>query len=107
MLPSPSRLLIDFNSSVRPAYARLTDSWNFSPLFGDWTTANVDDAPFGGRLWSTENMHEDCNAFFFQPPDSKMNIPRLLELLVESLESKAPTRFLLVIPKQNSLPNLF
>jgi hypothetical protein len=85
----------------------LTDSWNFSPLFGDWTTANVDDALFGGRLWSTENMHEDCNALFFQPPDSKMNIPRLLEILAGSLESKTPTRFLLVIPKQNILPKSF
>ena len=38
-----------------------TDSWNFSPLFGEWTSANVDDASFGCRLWSTETMHEGCN----------------------------------------------
>jgi hypothetical protein len=84
-----------------------TDSWNFSPLFGDWTSANADDALFGGRLWSTETMHEGCNALFFQPPDSKVHIPRLLELLAGSLESKAPTRFIVVVPKQNVLPKPF
>ena len=85
----------------------LTDSWNFSPLFGDWTSANVDDALVGGRVWSTENMHEGCNALFFQPPDSQISIPRLLEILAGSLESKAPTRFILIIPKQSVLSKPF
>ena len=27
----------------------LTDSWSFSPLFGDWTSINSYDEPFGGK----------------------------------------------------------
>ena len=85
----------------------LTDAWNFSPLFGEWTSANADDIPFGCKLWSTENMHEGCNVFFFQPPDSTINFQGLLRILARSLESKAPTRFVIIIPKQKTLPTPF
>ncbi len=43
----------------------------------------------------------------FFNPDTTINIPRLLEILAKSLESKAPTRFILVIPKQNILSKHF
>ena len=78
-----------------------TDSWNYSPLFGEWT--HPEDVPFGARLWSTATMHEGCNAFFFQPPHTQVNIQGLLEILTESLETKSPTRF---VAKQEILPNL-
>jgi hypothetical protein len=84
-----------------------TDSWNFSPLFGEWTSANVDDVPFGCKLWASENMHEGCNAFLFQPPGNNINFQGLLGILAKSLESKQPTRFVIVIPKQSTLPKPF
>ena len=50
-------------------------------------------------------MHEGCNAFFYQPPNTKVSIQGLLEILTESLETKTPTRFVLIVPKQEILPN--
>ena len=85
----------------------LTDSWNFCPLFDDWTSVNPYDVPFGARLWATITMHEGCNAFFLQTPENNVNIQGLLEILAESLETKLPTRFLLIIPEQKSLPSHF
>ena len=84
-----------------------TDSWSFSPLFGDWTSINSFDEPFGGKLWVTATMHEGGNVFFFQAPNDNINIQRLLEILSESLDSIRPSRFVLVIPKQKSLPKHF
>ena len=84
-----------------------TDSWNFSPLFGDWTSINSHDVPFGSKLWFTATMHEGCNAFFVQPPNNNIKIQGLMEILMESLESRLPSRFVLVIPKQASLPKEF
>jgi len=84
-----------------------TDSWSFSPLFGDWTSINSFDEPFGGKLWVTATMHEGGNSFFFQAPNDNINIQRLLEILSESLDSIRPSRFVLVIPKQKSLPKHF
>ena len=81
-----------------------TDSWNYSPLFGEWTSIHPEDVPFGARLWSTATMHEGRNAFFFQPPHTQVNIQGLLEILTESLETKSPTRFVAVVPKQEILP---
>jgi hypothetical protein len=52
-------------------------------------------------------MHGGCNAFFFQAPDSDINIQGLLRVLAESLESHAPTRFVLCIPKQEAIPTRF
>ena len=74
----------------------LTDSWSFCPLFDDWTSINSYDVPFGARLWTTTTMHAGCNAFFLQTPDSNVNIQGLLDVLGESLETKLPTRFVLV-----------
>jgi hypothetical protein len=84
-----------------------TDSWNYSPLFGEWTSIYSEDVPFGARLWSTTTMHEGCNAFFYQPPNTKVSIQGLLEILTESLETKTPTRFVLIVPKQEILPNSY
>src|SRR6185437_12929386 len=50
--------------------------------------------------------HEGRNAFFFQPPHTQVNIQGLLEILTESLETKSPTRFVAIVPKQEILPNL-
>ena len=52
-------------------------------------------------------MHEGCNAFFFHAPNSNINIQRLLEILSESMDSRLPSRFVLVVPKQEILPNHF
>ena len=43
-----------------------TDSWNYSPLFGEWTSIHPEDVPFA-RLWSTATMHEGRNASFSKP----------------------------------------
>jgi hypothetical protein len=67
-----------------------TDSWNFSPLFGEWTSGNTCDIPFGCRLWSTETIHAGCNVLFFQPPGSSIKIQRLVELLTGSWNLRHP-----------------
>ena len=85
----------------------LTDSWSFCPLFDDWTSVNPCDVPFGARLWTERTMHEGCNAFFLQTPDSNVNSQGLLKMLAESLETKIPTRFLILLPEQKSLPTQF
>ena len=85
----------------------LTDVLNFSAIFEDWTSINKCDAPFGGKLWTTPALHSGSNSFFFQPPCSKVSINGLLNVLSECLESKAPTRFIVVIPKQEKLPSKF
>ena len=108
---SQYQLRQDFLSMLIQAFTLhtqgFTDSWNFSPLFGEWTSGNTFDIPFGCRLWSTETMHAGCNVLFFQPPDSSIKLQHLLELLAGSLESNAPTRFVIVIPKQSTLPKPF
>ena len=68
---------------------------------------NESDVPFGARLWSTISLHSGTNSFFFQAPESKIKIQGLLETLSESLQSKAPSRFICVIPKQEILPSQF
>jgi hypothetical protein len=85
----------------------LTDSWSFCPLFDEWTSVNPCDVPFGARLWTTRTMHGGCTVFFLQTPDSNVNSQGLLEMLAESLETRVPTRFLLILPEQKSLPAQF
>jgi hypothetical protein len=86
---SQYKLRKDFLSMLIQAFTLhtqgFTDSWNFSPLFGEWTSGNTFDIPFGCRLWSTETMHAGCNVLFFQPPDSSIKLQRLLELLTGSV----------------------
>ena len=110
-MPPRYQLRQDLVSLLTQAFALqthgFTDAWNYLPLFGDWTSTNQYDVPFGARLWTTATMHGGCNAFFFQPPDNNINIQGLLEILAESLETSFPTRFVLVIPKQVVLPPHF
>src|SRR4051812_38578940 len=70
----------------------LTDSWSFYPLFDDWTSVNPCDVPFGARLWT------GCDVFFFSKPPIAIPRQGLLEMLAESLETRLPTRFLLILP---------
>ena len=84
-----------------------TDILNCSPIFEEWTSINPSDVPFGAKLWESSLLHAGTNAFFFHERDSKLKTQGLLDLLSKSLQSKAPTRFICVIPKQENLPSQF
>ena len=84
-----------------------TDILNYCPLFEDWTSMNQSDVAFGAKLWTSPLLHSGTNAFFFHERDGKLKTLGLLDLLTKSMESKAPTRFVCVIPKEEKLPPQF
>ena len=84
-----------------------TDILNYSPLFDDWTSINESDTAFGAKLWRTPSLHSGKNSFLFLAPTTEINFQGLLEVLCETLQSKAPSRFLCVIPKFTKLPSQF
>ena len=82
-----------------------TDILNFSPLFDDWTSINEPDTAFGAKLWRSTSLHSGRNSFLFLAPnESGINFQGLLGVLCDSLRSKAPTRFLCILPKSAKLP---
>ena len=84
-----------------------SDSMNFSPGFDEWTSTNTGDIPFGAELWTFAAMHGGRNTFFFRAPNHSADTQGLLGIIAESLETKAPTRAVCLIPKQENLPHSF
>jgi len=80
---------------------------NFSPLFEDWTSINGSDVPFGAKLWNTTSLHSGTNSFLFQPPNSQIKVDGLMEILSETLQTTAPSRFVCLLPKPEKLPSHF
>src|SRR5438552_2360365 len=80
---------------------------NFSPGFDEWTSTNTGDIPFGAELWTFAAMHGGRNTFFFRAPNHSADTQGLLGIIAESLETKAPTRAVCLIPKQENLPHSF
>ena len=80
---------------------------NFSPLFEDWTSIIGSDVPFGAKLWNTTSLHSGTNSFLFQPPNSQIKVDGLMEILSETLQTTAPSRFVCLLPKPEKLPSHF
>ena len=83
-----------------------TDSWNYSPLFGEWTSIHPEDVRLEPDSGQPRPCTKDAMLSFSNPLTTQVNIQGLLEILTESLETKSPTRFVAVVPKQEILPNL-
>ena len=67
----------------------------------------MDHVPFGAKLWNTTSLHSDTNSFLFQPPNSQIKVDGLMEILSETLQTTAPSRFVCLLPKPEKLPSHF
>ena len=82
----------------------LTGALHYCSLFEEWSSTDPLDVPFGASLWSTSDNVKGSNSFFFLSSVETCS-QELLETLMESLDTKDPTRCVCMIPRQDTLPS--
>ena len=87
------------------SYRRMASRISLITVLSLWTSMNQSDVTFGAKLWTSPLLHSGTNTFFFH--DSKLKTQGFLDLLSKALKSKAPSRFICVIPKEEKLPPQF